>query len=74
MEALIQYVTKEILDCRIKSRSINLILQPRVLKEPGKQLLALLVFVASLNSKEIISEKVGAIFKGANEMNWISIS
>lgn len=74
MEALTQYVTEVTLGCTIKSWSIRLTLQPRVLKEPGKQLLAVLVFVASLNSRGILSIKVGEIFKRANEMTWISIS
>lgn len=68
-----QHVTEESLGCRIKSRSINLVLQIRLPKESGK-LLPLFIFVASLNSREIVSEKFGAIFKMAIEMTWISIS
>lgn len=74
MEAHIEHVTEETLGCRIKSRSVLLVLQSRILKEAEKQLLVLLGFDTSSNSREIISEKVRAIFKRANEMTWISIS
>lgn len=74
MEAHIEHVTEETLGCRIKSKSVLLVLQSRILKEAEKQLLVLLGFDTSLNSREIISEKVRAIFKRANEMTWISIS
>lgn len=73
MEAHIEHVTEETLGCRIKSKSVLLGLQSRILKEAEKQLLVLLGFDTSLNSREIISEKVRAIFKRANEMTWISI-
>lgn len=74
MEAHIEHVTEETLGCRIKSKSVLLVLQSRILKEAEKQRLVLLGFDTSLNSREIISEKVRAIFKRANEMTWISIS
>lgn len=74
MEAHIEHVTEETLGCRIKSKSVLLVLQSRILKEAEKQLLVLLGFDTSSNSREIISEKVRAIFKRANEMTWISIS
>lgn len=74
MEAHIERVTEETLGCRIKSKSVLLVLQSRILKEAEKQLLVLLGFDTSSNSREIISEKVRAIFKRANEMTWISIS
>lgn len=67
LEAHIEHVTEGTLGCRIKSKS-------RILKEAEKPLLALLVSDMSLNSREIISGKVGAIFKRADEMTWISIS
>lgn len=74
MGAHIEHVTEETLGCRIKSKSVLLVLQSRILKEAEKQRLVLLGFDTSLNSREIISEKVRAIFKRANEMTWISIS
>lgn len=74
MEAHIEHVTEETLGCRIKSKSVLLVLQSRILKKAEKQLLVLLGFDTSSNSREIISEKVRAIFKRANEMTWISIS
>lgn len=74
LEAHIEHVTEGTFGWRIKSKSVQLVLQSRILKEAEKQLLALLVSDTSLNSREIISGKVGAIFKRADEMTWISIS
>lgn len=72
--SIYKHVTEETFGCRFKSGSVHLVLHSKILKEAEKQLLALLVSDTSLNNREIISEKVGAIFKRANEMTWISIS